>query len=80
MDDMLKKAEQKTGVNSNDIKKLAQSVNSMDLTNEKDIRRLVKQVAKVANKPVSKRTEDMIVDTLTKKKGKIDPSTIKKMM
>ncbi|RYG71446.1 stage VI sporulation protein F [Lentibacillus lipolyticus] len=80
MDDMLKKAEKKTGVNSNDIKKLAQSVNGTDLTDEKSIRKLVKQVAKVANKPVSKRTEDMIVDTLVNQKGKIDQSTIKKMM
>ncbi len=59
---------------------MAQSLNSTDLSDEKNVRKLVKQVSKMANKPVSKRTEDMIVDTLTKKKGKIDPSTISKMM
>ncbi|WP_343752433.1 stage VI sporulation protein F [Lentibacillus halophilus] len=77
---MLKKVENKTGVNSKDIQKLAQSVNGMDFSDEQSIRQLVKQVSKIANKPVSKQTEDKIVDTLMKKKGHVDPSTIKKMM
>lgn len=79
MDDMIKKVEGKTGVKSNDIKNLVNSLNGTDLTNEKNIRKLVRQVSRMANKNVSKRTEDMIVDMLIKKK-KIDPSTIKKLM
>ncbi|TFJ94441.1 stage VI sporulation protein F [Lentibacillus salicampi] len=80
MDDMLKKVERKTGVKGNDIKNLAQSLNGTDLSNEKNIRRLVKQVSTMANKKVPKSTEDMIVETLAKKKGKVDPSTISKML
>ncbi|HLS10494.1 stage VI sporulation protein F [Lentibacillus sp.] len=80
MDNMLKKAEKKTGVKSKDIMNLAQSLNGTDLSNEKNIRRLVKQISRMANKKVSKSTEDMIVETLTKKKGKIDHSTISKML
>ncbi|GAB4072199.1 sporulation-specific transcription regulator SopVIF [Barrientosiimonas marina] len=80
MDDMLKQVEKKTGVKSDDIKQLAQSVNSTDLSEEQNVRRLIKQVAQVANKQVSKSTEDKIVKTLTDKKGKVDSSTISKML
>lgn len=78
MSDMMKKVENKTGVKSNDIKRLAQSLNGKDLSDEKNIRRLVKQVSSMANKRVSKQTEDMIVKTLKGKK--IDSSTISKML
>ncbi|SFA85359.1 Stage VI sporulation protein F [Lentibacillus halodurans] len=80
MDDMLKRVERKTGVKSNEIMDLVQSLNGKDLSDERNIRRLVKQVLQMANKKVPKRTEDMIVDTLTKKKGKIDHSTISRML
>ncbi|QKY68852.1 stage VI sporulation protein F [Lentibacillus sp. CBA3610] len=80
MDDMVKKVERKTGVKSNDIMDLAQSLNGTDLSDEKNIRKLVKQVSRMANKKVPKQTEDMIVESLTKKKGKVDPSTISKML
>lgn len=80
MDDMLKKVERKTGVKSRDITNLAQSLNGTDLSDEKNIRKLVKQISQMANKNVPKRTEDMIVETLTKKKGKVDQSTIFKML
>ncbi|MFD1363376.1 stage VI sporulation protein F [Lentibacillus salinarum] len=80
MSDMLKKAEQKTGVNSKDIMNLAQSLNGTDLSNEKNIRKVIKDVSRMANKKVPKSTEDMIVETLTKNKGKIDQKTISKML
>ncbi|GAA0614093.1 sporulation-specific transcription regulator SopVIF [Virgibacillus siamensis] len=79
MSDMLKKVEKKTGVNSNEIMKLAQSLNGKDLSDEKNIRRVIKQVSRMANKRVSKQTEDMIVNALKGKK-KIDSSTISKML
>ncbi|WP_174613038.1 stage VI sporulation protein F [Virgibacillus ihumii] len=79
MSDMLKKVEKKTGVNSNEIMKLAQSLNGKDLSDEKNIRRIIKQVSRMANKRVSKQTEDMIVNALKGKK-KIDSSTISKML
>lgn len=80
MADMLKKAEQKTGVNSKDIMNLAQSLNGTDLSNEKNIRRVIKQVSRLADKKVSKSTEDTIVEMLKKNQGKIDHSTISKML
>lgn len=80
MDDMLKKVEKKTGVKGNDVMDLVQSLNGTDLSDEKNIRRLVRQVSRMANKNVPKQTEDMIVEKLTKKNGKIDQSTISKMM
>lgn len=75
----MKKVEKKTGVDSNEIMKLAQSLNGKDLSDEKNIRRVIKQVSRMANKRVSKQTEDMIVNALKDKK-KIDSSTISKML
>ncbi|MFC4556865.1 stage VI sporulation protein F [Virgibacillus kekensis] len=80
MDDMIKKVEGKTGVKGSDIQKLVKSLNGTDLSNEKNIRRLVRQVSRMANKKVNKRTEDMIVETLTKNNKNIDASTISKML
>lgn len=77
---MLKKVEKKTGVKGDDVKNIAQSMNSADLKNEKNVRNLVKQLSKMANKKVSKQKEDMIVDMLTNKKQKIDQSTISKLL
>ncbi|WP_164669274.1 stage VI sporulation protein F [Virgibacillus doumboii] len=80
MDDMVKKVEKKTGVNSNDIMGVVQSLNGKDLSDEKNVRKLVRQLSRMANKPVSRKKEDMIVEMLTKKKKKIDQSTISKLM
>lgn len=80
MDDMMKKVEKKTGVKSNDVMGLVQSLNGTDLSDEKNVRKLVRQLSRMANTQVSKQKEDMIVETLTKKNKKIDQSTISKLM
>ncbi|MFD1736451.1 stage VI sporulation protein F [Bacillus salitolerans] len=80
MGDLFKGIEKKTGVKMDDIMKVANSVKSSDLSNEKGLRNLIAQVSKLANKNVSKQTEDKIVETLLNKKQNIDASTISKMM
>lgn len=80
MNDMSKKVEQKTGVKMDDIMKIANSISNGDLQDEKSLRRLVKRIGRLANKPVSKKKEDMIVDALLKNKQNLDMSTISKMM
>ncbi|APC47961.1 stage VI sporulation protein F [Virgibacillus halodenitrificans] len=80
MDDIIKQVEKKTGVKGNDIQNLAKSLSNSDLQDEKSIRKLVRQLGKLANKKVSKQTEDMIVNTLVNGKNKVDASTISKML
>lgn len=72
--------EKKTGVKMDDVMKLANSLQGADLQDEKTVRDLVKRVGRLANKPVSKQTEDSIVEALTKKNVKPDMSMISKMM
>ncbi|MBO8157313.1 MAG: stage VI sporulation protein F [Bacillaceae bacterium] len=80
MDDLFKKIEQRTGVNMNDVIRLANSLEGADLQDERTVRKLVKQVSRLAGKRVNKQTEDMIVDTLVNKKQMPDMSTISKMV
>ncbi|UII54330.1 stage VI sporulation protein F [Cytobacillus spongiae] len=80
MSDMFKGIEKKTGVKMNDIMKVANSFGNRNLRSEKDVRELIGQVAKLANKRVPKQTEDMIVDVLVNKKQNIDEKTISNML
>lgn len=80
MSDMFKSVEQKTGVKMNDIMKLANSVKGINLQNEQEVRRLIGQVGRMANRRVPKRTEDQIVDMLVHQKKSIDANTIDKML
>ncbi|MFZ3577260.1 stage VI sporulation protein F [Virgibacillus sp. DJP39] len=79
MSDMFKNVEKKTGVSMGSIKKLADSLKGKDIHNEKTARDLVRQVSRLAGKPVSKETEDKIVKMLVNNKG-IDEKSISKMM
>ncbi len=44
----------KANINPDDVYKVADSVKNADFSDEKVVRRLVRQLARVANKPVSK--------------------------
>lgn len=48
------KVEEKTNVKKEDIIKLAKQASNQDLSDEKNIRKLIKEVAKLAGKDVSK--------------------------
>ncbi|QDP41735.1 stage VI sporulation protein F [Radiobacillus deserti] len=78
-DQFSKKVEKKTGVDMKSIKSIANSFKGTDLSDEKEVRKLIKKVAKTAGKPVNKSTEDMLVKMISKSKG-INESTISKML
>lgn len=78
--DLFKNIEKKTGVNMNDVFKIADSVKNANLKDEKTVRNLVKQVAQAANKPVSKQKEDKIVEAIVNNSSNLDFSTIAKML
>lgn len=52
------KVEEKTNVKKEDIIKLAKQASNQDLSDEKNIRKLIKEVAKLAGKDVSKEKEE----------------------
>lgn len=72
--------EKKTGVNMQDLLKVAGSVQNANFQDEATVRGLIKQVAAIANKQVSKETEDQIVEAIVNKKQQINLETISNML
>ncbi|MDQ0224120.1 stage VI sporulation protein F [Metabacillus niabensis] len=75
-----KNLENKTGVNMNDVFSLANSLQGANFKDEKTVRSVIKRVAQIANKPVSKQMEDKIVQSIVNGNEKLDFNTISKMM
>lgn len=71
------KVEEKTNVKKEDIIKLAKKASTQDLSNEKNIRNLIKEVARLAGKDVSKDKEEKILNAI--KKDQI-PKDFKKVL
>lgn len=57
--------QKKANLSPDEIMKVADSVKNANLQDEKTLRNLVKQLAKMAGKPVSKEKEDKIVKAIT---------------
>ena len=76
-DNIFDKVEKKTNVKKEDIISLAKSVSNQDLSDERNLRRLIKQVASLAGKEVTKEKEESIIKAV--KKDKI-PKDFKNML
>lgn len=72
------KIEQSTNLNADDIYKIADAVKNQDLSDERTVRNLVKQLSKMANKPISKEKEDRIVKAITQNKMPKDMNSLSK--
>lgn len=75
-----KNIEKKTGVNMKDILDLANSLQNANFKDENTVRNVVRRVSQIANKPVSKETEDKIVESIVKDGKQLDINTISRMM
>ena len=60
-DQLFKNIESKTNVKKEDILNLARSVQTQDLTNEDNLRKLIADVASLANKDITKDKEEKIL-------------------
>lgn len=67
-DSIFDKVEAKTKVKKEDIIALAKSVSGQDLNDEKNLRNLIQEVAKLAGKDVSKEKEESIIKAVKKDK------------
>ena len=76
-DSIFEKVESKTNVKKDDIVKLAKSISGKDLNDERNLRKLIKDVARLAGKEVSKEKEEKIINAI--KKDKI-PKDLKNVM
>ncbi|MDG5787611.1 stage VI sporulation protein F [Evansella sp. AB-P1] len=68
-----------TNVKQQDLFKLANSVNSSDLKDEENVRKLIHQVAQLANVSVSKQKEDELVKAITSNNVPTDFASLAKM-
>ena len=71
------KVEKKANVKKEDLLKLAKSVSGQDLNNEDNLSSLIKKIARLAGKEVSKEKEEKIINAV--KKDKV-PKDIEKML
>ena len=76
-DNIFDKVEKKTNVKKEDIISLAKSVSNQDLSDERNLRKLIKQVARLAGKEVTKEKEESIIKAV--KKDKV-PKDFKNML
>ena len=67
-DSIFEKVESKTNVKKDDIVKLAKSMSGKDLNDERNLRKLIKDVARLAGKEVSKEKEEKIIKAVQKDK------------
>ena len=75
-----KNVEKKTGVNMKDIMDLANSLQNANFKDEKTVRHVIQRVSQIANKPVTKETEDKIVQSIVQDGKQLDLNTISNMM
>ncbi len=75
-----KNIEKKTGVNMKEILELANSLQNANFKDEKTVRHVIQRVSKIANKQVSKETENKIVESIVKDGKQLDINTITNMI
>ncbi|WP_066193187.1 MULTISPECIES: stage VI sporulation protein F [Gracilibacillus] len=76
---MFDQIQKKSNIQPDQIMKVAQSVQSADFSDEKTVRQLVRQLAKVAGKNVSKQKEDKIVKAITNNNMPSDVQSLSKL-
>lgn len=70
------KLQENANINPDDVYKVADSVKHADFSDERTVRKLVRHLAKMANKPISKEKENKIVESITKNKMPKDMSSL----
>ena len=75
-----KKVEKKTGVEFDDIMALANAIQHANFADEQQVRKIVKRVSKLANKPITQQLEDQIVKSVLQDGQSLDLNKIEKLM
>ena len=75
-----KSIENKTGVSMDELFTLANAISHADFTDEKQVRKIVRKVGKLANKPVSKDLEDEIARSILQSGGSLSMTDIQKLL
>lgn len=73
---MFDKIQKNANISPDEIYKVADSVKNANFSDERTVRNLIRQLAKLANKPISKEKEDKIVEAIVKNKIPMDSKSI----
>ncbi|WP_042223583.1 stage VI sporulation protein F [Oceanobacillus manasiensis] len=73
------KIQKNANVNPDDVYKVADAVKNADFSDEQTVRKLVRHLAKLANKSIPKEKEDKIVETITKNNVPMDMQSLNKL-
>ena len=75
-----KAIENKTGVSMDELFTLANAISYADFTDEKQVRKIVRKVGKLANKPVSQQMEDELTKSILQSGSSLSFSDIEKLL
>ena len=78
-DNLFGKIQKNSSINPSEIYKVADSVKNADFTDERTVRKLIRQLARMANKPISKEKEDKLVKSITNNNVPMDMQTLSQM-
>ncbi|MFC2948302.1 stage VI sporulation protein F [Virgibacillus sediminis] len=73
------KLQQNANITPDEVYKVADSVKNADFSDERTVRGLVRQLARMANKPISREKEDKIVESITKNKMPADINSLNQL-
>lgn len=77
--DLFDKIKQSTNVNPDDVYRVAESVRHADFSDEQTVRNLVRHLARLANKRISREKEDQIVQSITKNNVPMDMQSLNRL-
>lgn len=72
--------EQKANITADEIYKIADSVKHANFTDERTVRHLIQQLAKMANRPISKAKEDQIVEMIVQQNIPLNMDDLNNML
>ncbi len=75
-----KQVEKKTGVSFEELMTLAQAIQYADFSDEKQVRKIVRKVGKLAKKDVTPELESKIVESIIKDGRSLSLDSIEKLM
>ncbi|TCT25586.1 stage VI sporulation protein F [Melghiribacillus thermohalophilus] len=78
--DIFDHIQRQSDISPTEIMQVAQSVQNMDLSNEKNVRDLVERLAKMAGKPLPEEKEDQIVEMIMNQNMPLNLEALQNMM
>ena len=79
-DSFFRQIEKKTGLDFEEILALANAISYADFTDERQVRKIVRKVSEVANRPVSKEMETKLVQSILQDGQSLSLDQLQRMM